>query len=1682
MAQRMIFSIFFMLWLAGHASADGGDDFANNLASDLGPIIALFGERVVMQFMSQAMGIADCILLAVAPIGAITTVVSAIRVAGPAWLKSFIGRARENLSAAEIDVMSSTSKEACELWNGHSVVRCPGSADIYQFICLLPDGSDAEALSQKDVSIRYEKLEGVEGLGEGKLLRKTETAGPKYAWRSFKKVLARFSKNMKNSYEKLRSSLNRQRTKEEGNMSSFESDLETGNQQNESSNSTQIEIVASEGAKDSIVFSSVRSIRRRDTSKTDASKTDSGKTDSGKTDSGKTDTSRTGSGFSESGKTDKTDLRKGDSNAKQDTKEMIVVVESDDSAPNLLLNCHDRVERGEIYLAAAIGVILQLGALVYFGFITYHQPIKGKFLKDGKRVVDYAFPCAAGGTLLLVLGLFMCAWVVEQSTAETCYEADKHQIFIVWLQKHHTVAEQVFRPFAIYPTRQRKYITMSRRNIRENIQESPILGHTEKDAEDTKEKDEQSRERILENITFIGALISLIGFIAQFIGMRGLNWTASILQLGITIVVTIIRVIVRRGLGKSPIRTRLKSKSELDWFALSFGDIKSAPWAILDGIPRKGRENDASKDDSSPKWHVLTGDKQAYPSLTLEDDDSQQIEKTSMAHKMMVARQQLRNLSKWKSPVREEAARLTSAIETIAQTFLEQLPEGNYVWSIPAIYSGLPDKHVVENVDIELEKKNDMRWQVKDGSERIEAILSLWLYSNPPAKLFDGNQSHQLRLYGSSEHQKRLSRDLHWWMPEAIAEMSALTKAEVDEKKKTGTTVVGFTSEEGSIKSTDGEDTKYLVLECQEKQERLFSRDLLFSFLRAVAKMPEVTISSASSIQQMNYSKMAKGWKQLKIKNDVISNLARKLEKIGFGTLSDIYFDLIVPLSLEQKLSNIKNVIDDATKQAQKYERTCQWKKIVDACSCLLDLALQFDLDKESSGPLAIAVCLGFLSRLRHESALQQSEGRVEEELTIQLQILIKKLQGKPFANSTNFSVPAREVMKEWHYAMPFNTIIGHTPETMKSLPHSFQITSDHQEFMQESQSEKTMSFWDVERLEKVDAFGWSPLHYAANLQSRNTRIVFSRGRVDDGLKLRDFMGWTPLQHACLVGNEKVVEILLGRDAPIEIAGYDGITPMHCAVRSGNAEILQMLVDKVKSGRQKYTGKGVVHVDRNERHPIHWAAVRGDVESVWLLKDDISLKDRFGWTCLHLAAIYGHEELLTCIIEDCGADIDIGDNDSRTPLHLAIENKSLPAIALLINAGAQVNAKSKDGSTPLHIAVKQIDTVQLLLQSGADKEATDLEGRTPLYQALADSTIEVATLLVDEGANVATAAKDGRTPLHMALSLGPKGFSIAKRLLQSDPSKATDYAGAKAKDEATPLHIAAEHGPSEAIELLRGLGADVNALDDFGQTPLLISIYKKKWDIAELLIKGGANVYADKREGYSPLLGAVAGGSDRIVQLLLKAKVDVDAVDEDGYSPLHLAVSQHELNILQQLLKAGANIDVVSEAGNQTPLHIAVRNKYRDIVKILLDKGASTTLYNSLDFSPLQHSLYIGNLELVQDFVAHDKKASVKAVLQKGKDGNTPMHTLCQWTYYESDEETMLKMLDELLSISLEIDINAKNDEQLTPLDLAVVKAGDYRNFLCTLVRKGARSGSEETSREFFTWKKDMGISDEMLE
>jgi hypothetical protein len=106
-----------------------------------------------MQFLSQSIGLADCIILAVAPLGIITIIVSAIRVGGPVWLKAVIGRARESFSQSEIELMSSTSKETCELWDGQNIVRCQGNGEMWQFICIIPEDQSQNDGKEKQANV-----------------------------------------------------------------------------------------------------------------------------------------------------------------------------------------------------------------------------------------------------------------------------------------------------------------------------------------------------------------------------------------------------------------------------------------------------------------------------------------------------------------------------------------------------------------------------------------------------------------------------------------------------------------------------------------------------------------------------------------------------------------------------------------------------------------------------------------------------------------------------------------------------------------------------------------------------------------------------------------------------------------------------------------------------------------------------------------------------------------------------------------------------------------------------------------------------------------------------------------------------------------------------------------------------------------------------------------------------------------------------------------------------------------------------------------------------------------------------------------------------------------------------------------------------------------------------------------
>lgn len=100
-----------------------------------------------------------------------------------------------------------------------------------------------------------------------------------------------------------------------------------------------------------------------------------------------------------------------------------LLVEKSGAVPNISLNLHGST-KFELGLMAVFGTMFQFAVLAFCGWTAYwpHEP-GSILLKDEEPAERYAFPCTLSGTLLLVVGLTLCAHVVESRTIETEFRA-----------------------------------------------------------------------------------------------------------------------------------------------------------------------------------------------------------------------------------------------------------------------------------------------------------------------------------------------------------------------------------------------------------------------------------------------------------------------------------------------------------------------------------------------------------------------------------------------------------------------------------------------------------------------------------------------------------------------------------------------------------------------------------------------------------------------------------------------------------------------------------------------------------------------------------------------------------------------------------------------------------------------------------------------------------------------------------------------------------------------------------------------------------------------------------------------------------------------------------------------------------------------------------------------------------
>ncbi len=362
--------------------------------------------------------------------------------------------------------------------------------------------------------------------------------------------------------------------------------------------------------------------------------------------------------------------------------------------------------------------------------------------------------------------------------------------------------------------------------------------------------------------------------------------------------------------------------------------------------------------------------------------------------------------------------------------------------------------------------------------------------------------------------------------------------------------------------------------------------------------------------------------------------------------------------------------------------------------------------------------------------------------------------------------------------------------------------------------------------------------------------------------------GVTALSLACQNGNLAMVQALLTAGADANSARPGNETVLHTAARTGSLPIVEKLVSLgAKTDAREHHGQT----------PLMWAAAEGHHEVVAFLigkKADFQSPLHSGFTPLLFAVRQGHLET-TKLLLDHHAKINKPAKPKRsggknlrtgtTPLVLAIENGHFDLAAELLDRGADPNDQ-RSGFAPLHVlswvrkSVKgdgddglppparsgkltSLDIAKLLVKHGADPNLrlekgrggtarVDRKGATPFLLAAQTADLPFLKVLVELGADPTLTNRRGTTPLLAAAGMGvtapgeeaadlPSALEVVKWLVKNGADlNAIDQGGE------TVMHAAAYKSAPKMMQLLDELGADIaiwNQKNKSGWTPLRIT-------------------------------------------------------------------------------------------------------------------------------------------------------------------------------------------------------------------------------------------------------------------
>ncbi len=363
-------------------------------------------------------------------------------------------------------------------------------------------------------------------------------------------------------------------------------------------------------------------------------------------------------------------------------------------------------------------------------------------------------------------------------------------------------------------------------------------------------------------------------------------------------------------------------------------------------------------------------------------------------------------------------------------------------------------------------------------------------------------------------------------------------------------------------------------------------------------------------------------------------------------------------------------------------------------------------------------------------------------------------------------------------------------------------------------------------------------------------------------------------------------------------------------------------------------------------------------------------------------------------------------HDGRNYLHWAAYSNNLHIVKYLLKAGSSVSELDSHGNTPLTFAansgLKNPKIYNAFKQNGVDlsKERNDEDANLLLIIAPHLENEKELNQFLAYGLSLDSIDKNGNNLFHHAVAKG--NISFLKLLIE----KGVKY-NALNKNGGNAVLMASRgaRGHQNNIELykfLESLGLKVNVVGDQGRNPLhTIAARSQNVNLIDYFIKNGVDINLQDDAGISPFMYAAASNNLNIVKHLYKDLKNINVKNETGQTALTMAISRNTADVVEFLLENNANASIIDINGNSLAYYLI--NSYSDRNKDLFEE----------------------KLQLLKA-----KNVSMK-VNQSG--GNTLYHLAVL-----KGNLNLIKRVD-----SFDIDINSKNDEGMTALHLAAMKAKD---------------------------------------